>query len=161
MNKEINSFVKQLKAENLTLALAESITCGLAAHKLSTCKGISEVLKGSVVCYNEDVKKDLLKIPQKMIDKYTCESAEVTALLVKNLKRLIKADVHASLTGLASNGGSEGKGKPVGTVFFCISYKNNLFPYKKAFRGSPAQIKEKACLMLYHLISNVVKQLNK
>jgi nicotinamide-nucleotide amidase len=156
MNTQINSFVKSLKEKKLTLAFAESITCGLAAHKLSTCKGTSEVFRGSIVCYNEEVKKDLMGIPQKTIDKCTCESAEVTRLLVKNLKKLITADIHASVTGLASDGGSETKHKPVGTVFFCVCYKNKYFAREKLFRGSPTQIKEKACFALYKMIRDIV-----
>jgi nicotinamide mononucleotide (NMN) deamidase PncC len=35
------------------------MTCGLAAHLLSTCKGTADVLKGSVVCYTPEVKKSL------------------------------------------------------------------------------------------------------
>lgn len=156
MNKQINSFVKGLKNLNFTLALAESVTCGLAAHKLSTCKGISDVLKGSVVCYNEDVKIHLMGIPEKIVDKYSCESAEVTRLLARNLKKLIKADIYASITGLASNGGSEEKGKPVGTVFLCVCFKNKYYSEEKLFRGSPSVIKAKACMALYDLIADIV-----
>jgi nicotinamide-nucleotide amidase len=152
MKKEINSFIRELKERKLTLAFAESVTCGLAAHKLSTCKGTSDVFKGSIVCYNEEVKINLLEIPKKMIDKYTCESAEVTKLLTKNLKNLMQADIHASLTGLASDGGTETEDKPVGTIFFCISYKNKFHSEQKHFRGSPSKIKEKACLELYRII---------
>jgi nicotinamide-nucleotide amidase len=156
MNKKVNSFVKNLKEKNLTLALAESITCGLAAHKLSTCQGTSEVLKGSIVCYSEDVKKKLMGVSKKTIDQYSCESSQVTKQLVLQLKKLIKANIHASLTGLASDGGSETKDKPVGTVFFCVSYRNRIFQERKLFRGSPTQIKEKACLELYNFINDIV-----
>ena len=152
MHKEVNSFVQQLKEKKLTLALAESMTCGMATHKLATCIGTSEVLAGSIVCYTPEIKHGLLKVPKVTMDKYTCESTEVTEALTKNLSRLIKADLHAAITGLASKGGSETKGKPVGTVFFCIKYKNKIFSYKKLFRGSPSEVKETACLQLYKFI---------
>src|SRR4249919_1331440 len=116
-NSRIHHFIQTLNVRSLTLALAESMTCGLAAHMLSTCKGTSEVLKGSIVCYNTDVKKELLKVPASMIDKYSAESKQVTKKLALSLKRLISADVYASITGLASAGGSEKPWKPVGTVF--------------------------------------------
>jgi nicotinamide-nucleotide amidase len=156
MNRKINSFIKSLNDKGLTLALAESITCGLAAYKLSTCKGTSEVLKGSVVCYNEDVKTGLMKIPEKVISKYTCESRKVTELLTRSLQKLIQADIHASITGLASNGGSEKKGKPVGTVFFSVCYKKRYYSEERLFRGAPAEIKEKACMALYDLINRII-----
>lgn len=160
MHKEVNSFVKQLKERKLRLALAESITCGMATHKLATCVGTSDVLVGSIICYTPEVKNQLLRIPKTTIEKHTCESTQVTEALAKNLSKLIKADIHAAITGLASKGGSETKEKPVGTVFFCITYKNKVFRYKKLFRGSPTEVKEKACLQLYKFILKSVKDVN-
>lgn len=159
MNKEINEFVKLLQENKLTLALAESITCGLAAQKLATCKGTSDVLKGAIVCYSPEVKRELMKVPQKTIDKYTCESMEVTRLLASNLTKLIKADIYAALTGLASPGGSETKEKPVGTVFFCVKHKQKIYSERKVFRGSPLEIRTKACMTLYAMIiDNIIKK---
>lgn len=152
MHRASNLLIKTLLEKKITLALAESMTCGLAAHQLSTCKGTADVLKGSIVCYNEEVKKQLLKVPQTVIDKYTCESAEVTAVLSQHLKALIKADIHAAITGLASAGGSETKAKPVGTVFFCFSFRNKVYQEKKVFRGTPLEIRKKACYELYKFI---------
>lgn len=153
MNKQINNFINRLSEKKLTLAFAESMTCGLAAHRLSTSKGTSEVLAGSIVCYTPAVKRDLLGMPQKAIDLYTCESPEVTKLLAKNLRGLIEADIHAAITGLASAGGSETKDKPVGTVFFCVLHKNKFHQHRQLFRGSPLEIRKKACLALYDLIT--------
>jgi nicotinamide-nucleotide amidase len=151
-NSRINNFIKTLLDHGITLALAESITCGLAAHMLSTCKGTSEVLKGSIVCYNEEVKRQLMRVPGSMIEKYSAESSQVTKKLAYSLRRLIKADVHAAITGLASPGGSERPGKPVGTVFYTIIHKGKVVSTRKVFRGTPLQVREKACLFLYDRI---------
>jgi len=156
MKRRVNSFVKQLKEKGLTLAFAESVTCGMATHKLASCIGTSDVLKGSVVCYTPEVKKSLLGIPQTLMDACTCESREVTEALAVKLSRLIKADIYAAITGLASEGGSETKDKPVGTIFFCIRYRNRQHNFRKVFRGTPLEIREKACLELYGLILSVV-----
>jgi nicotinamide-nucleotide amidase len=147
-----HSLIGQLKEKKLTLALAESMTCGMAAYKLSGTKGVSDVLKGSIVCYTPEVKQSLMKIPQSLIEKYTCESMQVTEALVNKLAKLIPADIHAAITGLASSGGSETKQKPVGTVFFCVRYKNKIHKLKKRFTGNPGKIKEKACRVLYNFI---------
>ncbi|MCW3104802.1 MAG: hypothetical protein JWO09_3242 [Bacteroidetes bacterium] len=159
MNKKVNDFVKTLKEQKLTLALAESITCGLAAQKLATCIGTSDVLKGAVVCYSPEVKMGLLKIPKKVIEKHTPESREVTRQLAANLGQLIDADIYAAITGLASPGGSETKQKPVGTVFYCIRHKNKTINERKVFKGSPLEIRTAACMALYELIlEKVVKK---
>lgn len=152
MNSRSNEFVKAMKEQGLTLALAESITCGMAAEMLATAIGTSDVLQGAIVCYTPEVKHSLLKIPKEVIEKHTCESMEVTRLLATHLKKLIKADVYAALTGLASPGGSETKAKPVGTVFICVKFRNKLYKKRFLFRGTPVEIREKACIALYKMI---------
>lgn len=152
-----NLFIKTLKDKQLTLALAESVTCGLASHKLSTCKGISDVLTGSIVCYTPQVKLNLLKVSKTLINTYTCESTQVTEALAKKLSRLIDADIHAAITGLASAGGTETKKKPVGTIFFSMKYKGKVFNEKMIFKGSPLTIREKACDAFYKFILSRVK----
>lgn len=152
-----NKLIKTLKGMKLTLAFAESITCGLATQKLSNFKGTADVLKVSIICYTPEVKIKLLKITQKSIQKFTCESAEVTAGLANNLHRLIQADLCAAITGLASPGGTETKEKPVGTVFFAVRYKNKIYHHRKVFRGTPLEKREKACEELYCFILKITK----
>ncbi len=89
MDKYTNKLIKLFKQNNLTLAMAVSMTCGLAAASLGNTHGPSYVLKGSIVCYSPDVKKTVLKIPESSIKKYTCESKEITQMLAKNLQTLI------------------------------------------------------------------------
>lgn len=53
-----------------------------------------------IVCYNEKLKTDLLKIKSSLIKKCTTESQEVTDALAKNLFHLISADFYVSITDL-------------------------------------------------------------
>lgn len=147
-----NVLVKTLMDRKLTLAFAESMTCGLAATRLASYKGVSNVLKGSVACYTPDFKRQVMGIQQCIIDQYTCESMEVTEELAINLSKMIEADIYAAITGLASPGGSETSKKPVGTVFICLRHKSKTFKTRKLLRGSPLQIKHKACIALYEYI---------
>jgi nicotinamide-nucleotide amidase len=149
--------IKTLREKKLTLAMAESVTCGLAAHKLSTMPGVSEVLVGSIVCYTPEIKISLLKVPKKLINKYSCESAQVTRSLVQNLCKLIKADLHVAVTGLASPGGSETKNKPVGTIFISVCYKNKIHSKRFLFKGSPVLIRTKACDVMFDLLFDSLK----
>jgi nicotinamide-nucleotide amidase len=150
--------VNYLKEHKLTIALAESVTCGLATHKLGSIIGTSEVLMGSIICYSQDVKIGLLEIKRTLIETHTAESLIVTNELAKQLGKIIKADIHAAITGLASPGGSETKSKPVGTVFFSFLYKRKMHKMEKRFSGSPPEIKEKACDQLFKFITATLKQ---
>lgn len=152
MDKRVALFIRTLKEKKLKLALAESVTCGLAAQLLAGVPGTSEVLAGSIVCYSPEVKTALMGIPESMIERYSCESMEVTEALAKKLPELLGADVYAAVTGLASPGGSETKGKPVGSVFLVVYHQQTLFRQKKVFRGTPLAIRKKACFGLYRMI---------
>jgi PncC family amidohydrolase len=152
-----NKFIKSLKQKGLTLALAESMTCGLATQKLSNFKGTSDVLKGSIICYTPEVKMDVLGISKSCVNQFSCESSEITEKLAKNLSGIIRADICAAITGLASEGGSETKGKPVGTVFFSVYFKSKVHNLRKNYRGTPLQIRQKACDDLYQFILKLTK----
>lgn len=154
--RSTHALVRCLKEKGLTLAMVESIACGMAAYKLSNIKGISEVLKGSVVCYRPEMKKQLLNISSTLIQQYTCESMQVTEALCRELSKKMTADVYAAVTGLASSNGTESKDKPVGSSFLCVLYKNKLHKRTKVFRGTPLEIKNKVCLELYDFIQSIV-----
>ena len=152
MKRKANELIQKLRTAELKLALAESITCGLAANKLSSCIGVSEVLTSSIVCYTPEAKMQILGVKQATIDRCTCESPEVTQQMAEHLSALVEADIYAAVTGLASSDGSETKEKPVGTVFYCIVYKEKAYHFKKIFKGMPLEIKKQACDGLYRLI---------
>lgn len=158
MHRNSNKLVKLLQQLQLTIALGESMTCGLAAHQLATVKGTMDMLRGSVVCYHPDTKTEVLNIPQTLIKKYTAESIQVTKAFAKNLRQLFKADIYAAVTGLAAHSanGSEDKNKPVGTVFIVVIYKNKIHPFKKCFRGTPGTVRMKACNEIYKAILDIL-----
>ena len=156
MKRKVNILVNMLQEKKLTLALAESVTAGLAAYSLTTVKGVTNVFMGSIACYHPSVKTCLLKVSERDIARHSPESHQVTKALVKGLSRLVEADLYAAVTGLASDGGSETSAKPVGTIFLCVLYKGRFYRDKMLFRGSPLQIKKKACEALFKKLIEVV-----
>ena len=145
MKRPVQILANFLKEKQLTIAFAESMTCGMVAHKVGTVSGTSDFFMGSIICYDEQVKRKLFKVSKELINKYTTESQQVTDALALSLKKIIPADICASVTGLAAPGGSESKSKPVGTVFYSILFKGKMVRLKKKFNGSPLQIRKKAC----------------
>jgi nicotinamide-nucleotide amidase len=157
MRRIANRLVKLLQEKGLTLSLAESMTCGLASHHLGMVKGTMDVFKGSLVCYHPAVKVKALRIPARLIRKHSAESQEVTDAMAKGLHRLFKTDVYGAVTGLAADGGSERKGKPVGTVFFTVVSGNRISRLRKVFRGTPLEIEQRSCRELYNLIYKTIR----
>jgi nicotinamide-nucleotide amidase len=157
MDRTANRLIKKLKEKNLCLALAESMTCGLAAHRLSGCPGVADVFMGSIICYSPSVKTNLVGVAENTIKKYSAESEQVTDALAIKLRRVLKADIYAAITGLAAPGGSETKEKPVGTTFLSVYHNKKVYSKRKLFRGSPLEIRKKACDALYELILDCIR----
>ena len=99
-----------LDAHELTLGLAESVTGGLLASRLTDVAGVSGVFRGSVVAYDSDVKFDVLGVERGPV--VTADAAEQMAA---GARRVLGADVGIGITGVA--GPAEQDGQPVGTVF--------------------------------------------
>ena len=102
--------VELLRERGLTLGLAESVTGGLVAARLTDVAGVSDVLRGSIVSYASEVKFDLLDVPQGPV-----VSERAAAAMAAGACRVLGADVGLSLTGVA--GPAEQDGMPVGTLF--------------------------------------------
>jgi len=99
-----------LAGAGLRLAVAESLTGGLVAARLTTVPGASNWFAGGIVSYGADVKRSLLAVgPEPVVSE---QAAREMALGVKSL---LNADIGLSLTGVA--GPTEQDGQPVGTVF--------------------------------------------
>ncbi|MBV8957716.1 MAG: competence/damage-inducible protein A, partial [Actinobacteria bacterium] len=103
-----------LKARSLTLGLAESMTGGLVASRLTNVVGASDWFRGSVVSYASEVKFDLLDVPEGPV-----VSAEAAKAMAEGARKALGADVGLAVTGVA--GPAEQDGQPVGTVFFGIA----------------------------------------
>ena len=104
-----------LKARGLTLGLAESITGGLVASRLTNVVGASDWFRGSVVSYASEVKFDLLDVPEGPV-----VTADAAKAMAEGARKALGADIGLAVTGVA--GPTEQDGQPVGTVFFGIAF---------------------------------------
>jgi len=146
----------ELARKNWKISFVESASAGRLSYEFSLDANSGKVLLGGSVCYDARLKQDLLGIPKALIEKYTAESAEVTAAMAESFQRLSKADVFVGLTGLTSPGGSESAEKPVGTIFTHILMPGKSIADRTVFEGSPEIIVSKtvehvAQLLIRHL----------
>ena len=152
--KLIQLAARRVAEKGYTLAFAESATGGKVVFGFSRTLYAGEILKGGVVCYDACVKEGLLGISKELIESFTPESAEVTRELAVKLKNLIKTDIAIGITGLTTPGGSEGPGKPVGTMFYCIALPSKIIERRQVFNAAPEEIidltTEHICKTLIH-----------
>jgi len=102
-----------LRTKSLTLGLAESVTGGLVAARLTEIPGASDVLRGSIVSYATEVKQQLLDVPEGPV-----VSEEAALAMARGAARVLGSDVTMALTGVA--GPDEQDGMSVGTLCVAI-----------------------------------------
>ena len=117
--------VRLLRERGLTISLAESCTGGLISKRITDIDGASAVYRGGVNVYTNEAKTTLLGISENFIEAHGVISAEVSAALAENVRRVLKSDIGIGVTGLAGPG-DDGK-NPVGTVFVALSCKEKNY----------------------------------
>jgi nicotinamide-nucleotide amidase len=109
--------VEKASQTGLKIALAESCTGGLVAHRLTNVSGSSRVFIGSLVTYANEAKENLLQVQNETLLNHGAVSTQVATEMARGARIATSADIAISLTGIAGpTGGSEEK--PVGTL--CI-----------------------------------------
>ena len=122
---------QRLRARRFTIALAESCTGGLIAHRLTQVAGSSAYVDRGVVCYDNRAKVELLGVPESLLKKNGAVSAQVAKSMAQGIQRRSKVDVGLSVTGIAGPGGGTPH-KPVGLVY--VGLATSKESHTKAFR---------------------------
>jgi nicotinamide-nucleotide amidase len=128
-----------LRAGGATLAVAESCTGGLVAHRLTQIPGSSDYFDRSVVVYSNAAKVQMLGVPEALIESAGAVSAEVAEMMAEGVRRVSNATLGLAITGIAGpTGGSEEK--PVGTVFIALASPKGTVSKRYQFMGDRNQI---------------------
>ena len=123
-----------------TLAVAESCTAGLVAAYLTERPGISDVFWGGVVSYHNNVKRDILHVPESDLKQHGAVSQTVALKMARGVREQLKSDWSVSITGIAGPGGGT-PNKPVGTVWFAVVGPNIEESEMKLFKGDRTTIR--------------------
>jgi len=102
LHPDLAAIIKGLRDQELTVGFAESCTGGRLAADLTTVPGSSQVVAGSLVCYQIGVKQRLLDMPWVTEDNVVSEkAAEAMARAVRNV---LKVDIGVATTGYLDGG---------------------------------------------------------
>ncbi|MDH3342512.1 MAG: CinA family protein [Gammaproteobacteria bacterium] len=124
-----------LKEKGVKLATAESCSGGWIAKVITDLPGSSAWFEGSVVCYSNESKQDLLGVLPRTLDEFGAVSGDVVLEMTDGLFERTGADVAVSVSGIAGpDGGSDDK--PVGTVWLCWGKRDKTsFAHEYHFEG--------------------------
>ena len=126
-----------------TIATAESCTGGGIGAALTAVPGSSEVFKGGVISYTNEIKREILCVPGEWLDKYGAVSPWVAMEMASGVRGLLHTDVAVSVTGLAGPGGDE-YGHPVGTVYIAYEDRERNGVHHYRFEGDREAVRNQA-----------------
>jgi nicotinamide-nucleotide amidase len=151
-NEELEETVGSLlSAKRLTLAIAESCTGGLIAHRLTNVPGSSAYVERAVVTYSNASKTEVLHVPAAMIDRHGAVSSEVAQAMADGVRQTSHTDIGISTTGIAGPGGGSTE-KPVGLVWIGYADARETLALKFHFGSNRLHIKERAAQAALDLI---------
>ncbi|MGL2366969.1 nicotinamide-nucleotide amidohydrolase family protein [Helicobacter pylori] len=142
--KSANAIIERLKSLNLKMAVAESCSGGLLSHAFTSISGASAVFMGGVVCYSEEVKRELLKVNATTLKVFGVYSEECVKEMLSGVFLNFKVDLALAISGVAGpNGGN--KANPVGTIYIGAQrLGSQAFIDRCFFKGDRESIQNKS-----------------
>ena len=145
MNLDLSFKVGQLfRAGRISLCVAESCTGGLLGSMITAIPGSSDYFPGGIICYADQVKRDLLGVPAEMLEKYGAVSSQVVTSMVEQACSIFGTECGIAVSGIAGPAGGT-PDKPVGLVYIGIRCGKRLKIIENRFNGDRNQIREQTC----------------
>ncbi len=121
-----------MRAQNATLAVAESCTGGLIADLVTNVPGSSDYFVFSAVTYANQVKVKILGVAPEILDSHGAVSEETAREMARGVKRVSGATYGLATSGIAGPGGAT-DGKPVGTICIGIATPDSVTGHRYRF----------------------------
>ncbi|HTE09294.1 MAG TPA: CinA family nicotinamide mononucleotide deamidase-related protein [Flavitalea sp.] len=122
-----------LKTAGTTLGLAESCTGGFVSHLLTREAGSSEIFKGSVISYSNEVKNQLLNVDDVVLREEGAVSEATVRAMAEGALDVLHTDYAIAISGIMGPGGGSPE-KPVGLVWLAAGNKEELITERVQFR---------------------------
>lgn len=132
LNQLLPFLAELLIARQWMMGTAESCTGGWIAKACTDLSGSSAWFTGAVVSYSNNVKMNLLNVPEQQLIDFGAVSEPVVISMVEGAAKALEAQVAVSVSGIAGPGGGS-KEKPVGTVWIGFNVPG-LAPYAKRYQ---------------------------
>lgn len=154
MTEEI---AQHLVEKHLTIGTAESCTGGMLAEQFTAIPGSSAYFLGAVVAYDNQVKVNLLGVPETLLADCGAVSKEVGTAMAEGIKTRLGSALGIGITGIAGPGGGTAE-KPVGLVYIALATPEMTICQKFHFNGERETIRRKAAWQAQYLLWRYLKQ---
>jgi nicotinamide-nucleotide amidase len=133
-----------LRQRGLSLAVAESVTGGLMAARLSAVPGADQVFRGAVVCPAEGLDRGPLALPEG-----TPASAEAAQAMAEGVRQLLGADVGLAAIDAAGPGAAE---DPPAGLFLAMALNGEGEARAAQMLGNRSRSRQYAVISLLDLL---------
>jgi nicotinamide-nucleotide amidase len=147
---------KLLIEKKATLAVAESCTGGLIAHRITNVSGSSQYFDRGVVTYSNAAKTQILGVPEEILQQHGAVSEECAKAMAAGVRRISATTYGLATTGIAGPTGGTDE-KPVGLVWIGIATPERVFAQKFLFVKDRLVNKERFSQMALNLLFKEVK----
>jgi len=149
--------VLRARERKLTFGFAESCTGGLCSHRMTNVSGASSVFWGSVVSYDNSVKKNLLHVAPDTLTKHGAVSEATAKEMAQGARAALGVTIAISLTGIAGPLGGTAE-KPVGTVWVGVASATGVKALRFEYKGDRETLKLRfSQIALYTLLDELKK----
>jgi nicotinamide-nucleotide amidase len=145
------------RVRGLSLAAAESCTGGLVASRLTSVAGSSDVFRGGIVAYANEVKSAELGVPEALLARHGAVSAEVAAAMAEGIRAQLETDVGVAVTGVAGPGGGTAE-KPVGLVYLHAEGPDGGRGVELSLPGGRNAVRGRATAAALHFVLRLLAQ---
>jgi PncC family amidohydrolase len=112
--------IELARPAHLTVATAESCTGGLVGHLLTEVPGSSDVFRGGIIAYADEIKVGSLRVPLPTLASHGAVSAQTAVAMAEGVREALGVDIAVAVTGIAGpTGGSADK--PVGLTYVAVA----------------------------------------
>lgn len=132
-----------LRAQEKTIAVAETATGGLLANAFTDICGASKFFAGGCVCYSNESKMQLLEVPECLLSQHGAVSAENAVAMATGAAEKLGADYAIAITGFAGPCGGS-KENPVGTIYVALHAPHGMWSKKLSYPGPRTTVKRRA-----------------
>lgn len=121
--------IRILTRRRETLAVAESCTGGLVAHRLTNVPGASAVFLAGYVTYSNKAKQRMLGVKADSLAQHGAVSEQVVLEMAQGARSNARSHYAVAVTGIAGPTGGT-REKPVGTVFMAVATPDAVVPVR-------------------------------
>ncbi len=151
----MQELVDVLTQRNITISSCESFTGGLFASTITSIAGVSNVFKGSIVAYQNDIKKDILNISEHIFTNYGVISDKMALEMAIKTKKMFNTNICVSFTGNA--GPSNLENKKIGLWYMAVCFNELSFVYEFNDNNPRNIMRENAVIKAEQIILNIIR----